>query len=111
MSFPFFLNIFNKINKRVLFLYDDIKVGVFIHHRIYGYGEITTIDEQRQRAFVDFFKDTYGWFTLETIAKGCKILSSDKVFIKVRFGSNGDENIKDILKKYSDYYLVGIYFT
>lgn len=91
-------------------MYDNIKVGAFIYHNLYGYGEITTIDEQCQKAFVDFFKDTCDWFSFEAIAKGCKILASDKVFRKVRFGSNGDNNIKEILKKYSGYQLVGIYF-
>lgn len=87
---------------------NEIKVGAFVYHRVYGYGEITTIDDISQKAFIDFFKGHCDWFSFESIYRCVSVLSSDKVYRKVRFGANGDNDLKVILEKYSDYQIIGI---
>lgn len=87
---------------------NEIKVGAFVYHPVYGYGEITTVDEVRRKAFIDFFLGHYDWFDFEVIEKAVPVLASDKVYRKVRLGFHGDNDLKVILEKYSDYLIIGI---
>lgn len=89
---------------------DFFEVGRFILHLAFGYGEITTISDDGSKVFIDFRNGHCDWFDVFYLKTGLgiRIFPCEKAFIKVRF-KEGD-NIKDILREYSDYRYVHILF-
>lgn len=85
-------------------------IGCFLYHSEYGYGEITTVDENNYLVFIDFRRGHCDWFSVSYLQKcvGNGIFPASNAFIRVKF-KEGD-NLKDILHGYSDYRYVHILF-
>lgn len=83
-------------------------VGDFIYHKVYGYGEITTVNYEHSQVFIDFRNGFCDWFMVCDLERSSDVIPSKDSFIRVLF-KLGD-NIKDILNRYSEYRFVDIYF-
>lgn len=83
-------------------------VGDFIYRKVYGYGEITTVNEEHSQVFIDFRNGFCDWFMFCDLERSSDVFASKDSFIRVLF-KPGD-NIKGILNRYSEYRFVDIYF-
>lgn len=85
-------------------------VGCFIHRYFYGYGEITTVDEDGGRVFIDFMNGHYDWFGISELQRvgGHDVFPVEKAFIRYQF-KEGD-NLKDVLNMFPDYRFLRIAF-
>lgn len=83
-------------------------VGSFIYHTTYGYGEITTLNEDHTMVFIDFRKGHYDWFRVCDLERSSGVFPAENAFIRVLF-KPGD-NIKDILQRYPEYRFIDILF-
>lgn len=86
----------------------NLDVGSFIYHSVYGYGEITTVNEDRSQVFIDFRKGYCDWFNSCDLERASGVFPAENAFIRVLF-KPGD-NIKDILQRYSEYRFIDILF-
>ena len=86
----------------------NLDVGSFVYHSAYGYGEITTVNEDHTMVFIDFRGGFSDWFEVEDILHSNCVFPSENSFVRVIF-KEGD-NIKDILQRYSEYRYIDILF-
>lgn len=86
----------------------DLNIGCFIYHKSYGYGEITTVNEDHTQVFIDFRMGHCDWFNVEYLQRGDSVFPAENAFIRVLF--NPGDKIKDILQRNSDYRFVDILF-
>lgn len=86
----------------------NFDVGSFIYHKTYGYGEITTVNEDHSKVFIDFRQGHCDWFDVCYLERGDGVFPAENAFIRVLY-TPGDK-LKDILQRYPEYRFIDILF-